>query len=104
VDTEASVRETTLRGNHHTEVTEEGIRVEHRGFDALLFNVPALGITHPAAIAPLPYGPSFLEIASWRNARRRSRKRSSRFCWSGFNPVSISARAASRTSLPCCIA
>jgi hypothetical protein len=37
VDTVASVRETTLRGNHRTEateVTEEGIRVEHRGFGA----------------------------------------------------------------------
>ena len=53
--------------------------------DAFLFNVPALGITHPVAVAPLPYGahgskyadppyadtpirfsygPSFLEIAS----------------------------------------
>jgi len=37
VDTVASVRETTLRGNHRTEateVTEDGIRVEHRGFGA----------------------------------------------------------------------
>ena len=34
VDTVASVRETTSRGNHRTEVTEEEIRVEHRGFGA----------------------------------------------------------------------